>query len=86
MSNSEKEMGSTIVDFEGDEEFAATHTAAAAAQGVNTSHVPQSHNRERNHSGALHPTSFLCYDLNSISPALQVKINTSAPINKYRKM
>ena len=73
MSYSEKELGSTIVDFEGgDEEFAATHTVANAAHGVNPSHVAQSQNRERTHSGALHSTSFLCYDLKSISPGLQV--------------
>ena len=65
-------MGSTIVDFEG--EYAATHTSAHAPSNdsTHTSHVAHSPKRERLHSGSPQSTSFLCYDLNSFSPALQV--------------
>jgi hypothetical protein len=87
MSNSELKMGSTIVDFEGDGEFAATHMVAHAGHSVNgtstlTSHVAQSPKRERLHSGALHSTSFLCFDMKSISPSLQVTgLRFTKPLN-----
>ena len=68
MIYSDKELGSTIVDFAG--EYAATHTTAHAPHSVSISHEPPK--RERIHSGALHSTSFLCYDLKSNSAALQV--------------